>query len=258
MPEATLKVKLISMTENPISVIYASCKQCYSANFAGDIFEEAVNDGSSLPKQIDFIERIMASGHQSPLEHVNFTFAIEGISRACTHQLVRHRVASYSQQSQRYVKEKDFDYVIPPSIKKDEKLLALFENFMKECQERYNEIVEGFKQKNISGEKAYEDARFILPNSAETKIVLTMNARELIHFFGVRCCSRSQWEIRRLADCMLKMAQEKLPSVFGRLGAKCVSLGYCPEGEKFTCGRYPLKEEVLASYKAKVKNGVTV
>jgi thymidylate synthase (FAD) len=258
MPEATLKVKLISMTENPISVIYASCKQCYSANFAGDIFEEVVNDSSSLPKQIDFVERIMASGHQSPLEHVNFTFAIEGVSRACTHQLVRHRIASYSQQSQRYVKEKDFDYVIPPTIKKDERLLVLFENFMKDCQKRYSEIVEGFKQKNISGEKAYQDARFILPNAAETKIVVTMNARELLHFFNVRCCARSQWELRHLAEEMLKIVKEKLPAIFGRSGAKCENLGYCPEGEKFTCGRYPLKEDVIISYKSKVKNGVTV
>lgn len=258
MPETKLKVKLMSMTKDPISVIYASCKQCYSANFAGDIFDEAVSDSSALPKQIEFMERIMASGHQSPLEHVNFTFAVEGVSRACTHQLVRHRVASYSQQSQRYVKEKDFDYVIPPSIKNDVKLLALFESFMKECQGKYNEIVEGLKQKNITGEKAYQDARFILPNSAETKIVLTMNSRELMHFFAVRCCTRSQWEIRYLADEMLKIVREKLPSVFSRLGAKCESLGYCPEGDKFTCGRYPVKEEVLASYKSKVKNGVTV
>lgn len=258
MPEAILKVKLISMTKDPISVIYASCKQCYSANFAGDIFDEAVNEGSSLSKQTDFIERIMASGHQSPLEHVNFTFAIEGISRACTHQLVRHRIASYSQQSQRYVKEKDFDYIIPPAIKKEAKLLAIFENFMKDCQEKYNEILDVFKQKNISGEKAYQDARFILPNAAETKIVVTMNARELLHFFSVRCCTRSQWELRRLAEAMLAIAKEKLPSVFARSGAKCESLSYCPEGEKFSCGRYPLKEEVLASYKSKVKNGVRV
>ncbi len=258
MPEAKLKVKLISTTQDPISVIYASCKQCYSANFAGDIFDEAVNDHSALPKQIDFIERIMASGHQSPLEHVNFTFAIEGVSRACTHQLVRHRLASYSQQSQRYVKEKDFDYVIPPSIRKDEKLLTLFENFMKECQKRYDEIVNAFKEKNISGEKAYQDTRFILPNAAETKIVVTMNIRELMHFFSVRCCTRSQWELRNLANSMLEKAQEKLPVVFGRLGAKCESLGYCPEGDKLTCGRYPLKEAVLASHKSKVKNGVTV
>lgn len=258
MPEAKLKVKLMSMTKDPISVIYASCKQCYSANFAGDIFDEAVNGSSTLPKQINFVQRIMASGHQSPLEHVNFTFAIEGISRACTHQLVRHRLASYSQQSQRYVKEKEFDYVIPPSIKKDQLLLVLFENFMKECQIKYSEIVECFQQKNISGEKAYQDARFILPNAAETKIVVTMNARELLHFFSVRCCTRSQWELRRLAEAMLEVTKEKLPAVFGSAGAKCQTLEYCPEGEKFTCRRYPLKEEILASYKSKVKDGVTI
>ena len=242
MPQVELNVKLLEMTQNAISVIYSACKQCYSAKFAGDIFDEGRSD---FQKDEEFVKRVVASDHESPLEHVKFTFAIEGVSRALTHQLVRHRLASYSQQSQRYVKEIDFDYVIPPSIESEQNTRDEFIKLMNEIQKSYNKTLEIFRKNNKTGERANEDARFLLPQAAETKIVVTMNCRELLHFFKQRCCTRAQWEIRNLADKMLKICKECLPAVFSEAGAKCVVLGYCPEGVKFSCGRYPLKENVL-------------
>jgi len=246
MAQAKMNVKLLDMTPKAISIIYASCRQCYSAKFAGDIFEE---ERENLEKEVEFVRRVVESGHESPLEHVKFTFAIEGVSRALTHQLVRHRIASYSQQSQRYVKEEDFDYVIPASIKEDEELRGEFVRIMKEIQASYNKVLKRFKEKGIVGEKANQDARYILPQAAETKIVVTMNCRELLHFFEQRCCMRAQWEIRNLANKMLKICKSNLPAVFSNAGPKCERLGYCPEGEKFTCGRYPLKEKLVKKRK---------
>ena len=245
MPQVKLNVKLLEITQNALSIIYAACRQCYSAKFAGDIFKEGEGN---LEKQTEFVRRVVESGHESPLEHVKFTFAIEGVSRALTHQLVRHRIASYSQQSQRYVKETDFDYIIPPSIEKDKVLKNEFMKIMGDTQTSYNKILERFNEKGKVGEKASEDARFVLPQAAETKIVVTMNCRELLHFFKQRCCTRAQWEIKNLADTMLEICKEQLPAVFSKAGAKCVSLGYCPEGEKFTCGKYPLKEKIIKSW----------
>jgi thymidylate synthase (FAD) len=196
-------------------------------------------------KQEDFIRKVVASGHESPLEHVKFTFAIEGVSRALTHQLVRHRVASYSQQSQRYVKAENFNYIIPPSIQEDGEMKKKFIKIMEHIQKEYNGMLDDFKQKDTSGERANQDVRFILPQAAETKIVVTMNCRELFHFFAERCCARAQWEIRALAQAMLAICQKELPAVFSGAGAKCVRLSYCPETKQFSCGKYPVKEEAL-------------
>ncbi|MFH1612950.1 MAG: FAD-dependent thymidylate synthase [bacterium] len=240
--QSKLNVSLLEMTQNANSLIYVACRQCYSAKFAGDIFED---NTKSIEEQKKFVEKIVASGHESPLEHVKFTFAIEGVSRALTHQLVRHRIASYSQQSQRYVKEEKFAYIIPPSIEEDEVLKNEFINIMEQIQKSYNKIIARFKEKNRIGEKANEEARFVLPQAVETKIVVTMNCRELINFFKQRCCLRAQWEIRNLANQMLKICQEQLSSIFSNAGAKCESLGYCPESKEFTCGKYPLKEEII-------------
>lgn len=242
MSEGKLRVKLLDVSEKAVGVIYSACRQCYSEKFAGDIFEEGEND---FDKQMKFIKKVVESGHESPLEHVKFTFAAEGVSRALTHQLVRHRIASYSQQSQRYVKELNFDYIIPPSIEKEDILKKEFVRIMTEIQKSYVRIIDFFEKKGRIGEKANEDARYVLPQAAETKIVITMNCRELLHFFKQRCCARAQWEIRALADKMLKICRERLPAVFGNGGAKCVSLGFCPEGKKFTCGRYSLKEDAF-------------
>lgn len=239
MPETKLNLSLLGKTDNAVAIIYAACRQCYSPAFAGEIFDKAVTD-EDPEKTRKFIEKVVASGHESPIEHVKFTFAIEGVSRALTHQLVRHRVASYSQQSQRYVKAENFNYIIPPSFKKDDKIKDRFLSIIENIQEGYNDLLDLLKDKGKEGEAANQDARFVLPQAAETKIVVTMNCRELKHFFGHRCCSRAQWEIRAMADAMLKICREELPEVFGNAGAKCEEIKYCPEGEKFTCGKYPV------------------
>ena len=238
MAKVNLNVQLLEVSENAISLIYAACRQCYSEKFSGDIFLDKTLD---LKKQEAFVKNVVASGHLSPLEHVKFSFAIEGVSRALTHQLVRHRLASYSQQSQRYVKEKDFDYIMPPSIERNLMARKEFEKLMVLIQESYTRLLTLMAEDNISGEAANQDARFALPQAAETKIIVTMNCRELLHFFQHRCCTRAQWEIRTLANKMLLICQDKLPAVFVGAGAKCEEIKKCPEGEKFSCGKYPAK-----------------
>jgi thymidylate synthase (FAD) len=240
MPPVELEVKLLEMTERPLSLLYVAYRQCYASGWAGDMWEEDAGDD----RKAAFIRKMMQSGHDSPLEHVKCTFAVAGVSRALTHQLVRHRVASYSQQSQRYVDMRHFGYIIPPSIAGDEALRAEFERCMDGIQRSYQGLLARFGEKSVVGEKAHEDARFVLPQAAETKIVVTMNCRELLHFFSQRCCRRAQWEIRALANKMLEICREKLPAVFENGGARCERLGYCSEG-KFSCGRFPLKEEVI-------------
>jgi thymidylate synthase (FAD) len=240
MPVVVLQVKLLEISEDPLSLLYVAYRQCYASRWAGDMWEE---DGSE-ERKASFIREMMRSGHDSPLEHAKLTFAIEGVSRALTHQLVRYRMASYSQQSQRYVDMKEFGYICPPSIAGDETLQMEFERCMDEIQRSYRDLLSRFGEKGVAGERAHEDARFVLPQAVETKIVVTMNCRELLHFFAQRCCQRAQWEIRALANKMLEICREKLPPVFENGGAKCERLGYCPEG-KFNCGRFPLKEEVI-------------
>ncbi|MEN3013488.1 MAG: FAD-dependent thymidylate synthase [Endomicrobiia bacterium] len=235
-----LEVKLLSFTKNALYVIYSSFRQCYSALTAEEIFKKCLKEKEDK-KYEDFIRKLIDSGHESPLEHVSFTFSISGVSRALTHQLVRHRIASYSQQSQRYVKMENFEYIVPPLISSNENLKKEFDNFMKEVQKKYDFFVRELEKLGKKGEEVYQDARYILPQATETKIVVTMNCRELLHFFRERCCSRAQWEIRELANKMLEICRKKLRVVFEKAGAKCVSLGYCPENEKFSCGRYKLK-----------------
>lgn len=231
MPEAKLKVILLSYTPEPEEAIAMAAKLCYSPS---DI--ESLRDRIAARDQKEFVKKLMDMGHMSPIEHPSFTFAIEGISRACSHQLVRHRLASYSQQSQRYVSEETgFDYVIPPIIKKDEELRNYFESFMAEAQRTYNHIVKRLNEKGIKGEAANQDARFVLPNATETKIIVTMNARELLHFFRQRCCYRAQWEIRQMSEEMLRIVKGIAPTIFDKAGPACIK-GPCPEG-KYTCGR---------------------
>ncbi|HDL20200.1 MAG TPA: FAD-dependent thymidylate synthase [Nitrospirae bacterium] len=230
MPEAKLKVILLRHTPNPEETISMAAKLCYSPS---DI--ESLEKKISSGDQKSFIGKLMKMGHMSPIEHASFTFAIEGISRACSHQLVRHRVASYSQQSQRYVSEESgFDYIIPPSVKNDKKLKKIFVDFMKKSQETYNMLVRGLNESELKGEAANQDARFVLPNACETKIIVTMNARELIHFFNQRCCNRAQWEIRAMAEKMLRLVKRVSPTIFASSGPLCL-IGPCPESE-YTCG----------------------
>ncbi len=242
MPAVKAKVILLSYTPNPLSVIYAACRQCYHQGFVGDMWEDLTEGDISVEKQAELIEKIVASGHESPIEHVSFSFAIDGISRALSHQLVRHRIASYSQQSQRYVNGADCNYIVPPAIAKNPAALARFEQFMAEVGDAYKEIhallLENDPEKHMGN--ANEDARFVLPQAAETRIVLSMNCRSLLNFFKHRSCSRAQWEIRHVAKSMLKICREVLPQVFATAGAPCEKTKLCPEG-KFCCGRYPTK-----------------
>lgn len=240
MPEAKLKVILLRHTPNPEETIAMAAKLCYSPSEI-----ESLKGRIEAKDQKTFVQRLMKMGHMSPIEHATFTFAIEGISRACSHQLVRHRIASYSQQSQRYVSESEgFDYVIPPIIKEDRELRDYFESFMAEAQRAYNHIVKRLNEKGLKGEMTNQDARFVLPNAAETKIIVTMNARELLHFFRQRCCLRAQWEIRQMAEEMLRIVKGVAPTVFEKAGPACIG-GPCPEGE-YTCGKI---KEVRARYK---------
>lgn len=231
MAEIKLKVILLRHTPNPEETVAMAAKLCYSPS---DI--ESLKDKIETKDQKAFVERLVKMGHMSPIEHASFTFAIEGISRACSHQLVRHRLASYSQQSQRYVSEEaGFDYIIPETIKKDKELKRLFINFMNDAQKAYNDLVQGLNKNGVKGESANQDARFVLPNAAETKIMVTMNARELLHFFKQRCCNRAQWEIRAAAEEMLKLAKNAAPTLFHKAGPGCL-YSPCPEGE-YTCGK---------------------
>jgi len=170
------------------------------------------------------IKRVTGYGHMSVIEHASFTFSIEGVSRAMTHQLVRHRIASYTQQSQRYVAYDTLEkFVTPLNIAKNADAKKVFDDALEKISEAYRKLLDMGIPK--------EDARFILPNAAKTNIIVTMNARELRHFFNLRCCNRAQWEIREVAIEMLKQAKKAAPALFENAGPTCVELGYCPEGK---------------------------
>jgi thymidylate synthase (FAD) len=225
-------VKLLASTPDAAKVVASAAKLCYSPSGAADIF-----NGLDAEKVSTFLNMLRESGHLSVFEHVSFTFAIEGISRVTTHQLVRHRVASYSQQSQRYVGMTKQDCIIPPSVLSNPVALAMFSQQNKEAMDCYNKLVE------IGVPK--EDARFILPHGMETRIVVTMNARELHHFFALRLCKRAQWEIRELARNMYILAKEAAPELFSIGGPSCVTNGVCTETH--SCGDpYPDMETMLA------------
>lgn len=224
-----MQVELLYHTPDPERAIATAARLCYAPVGAKELME------TMPPERVaSVLSTIMAGGHFSTLEHASYTFAIDGVSRALTHQLVRHRLASFNQQSQRYVKFKEgIEVIKPDTIAKNEKANALFDSAMQVAEQAYADLVE-------LGIPA-EDARFVLPNAAETKIVVTMNVRELLHFFELRCCKRAQWEIRELACKMLDLVRPSAPFVFKRAGAPCVS-GSCREG-KMTCGDpYPAAE----------------
>lgn len=213
-----MKVELISYSNLGEKVCGIASKTCVSESIP------TVDDDVTKS-----LKAAMASGHSAVLEHWTATFSIEGVSRALTHQLVRHRVASYSQQSQRYVKMEKFEYVIPHSIENHPEFhVDVWDELMDEIYECYQELIEaGIPE---------EDARYVLPNACTTNIVVTMNARELRHFFALRCCTRAQFEIRELANRMLALCKEVAPTIFADAGASCVQTGSCPEGKK-SCGR---------------------
>ncbi len=241
-----LKVQLLRYTPEGDKLIAAAAKLCYSPVGIGQIEENLTDD-----KVDSFLNLLMDMGHESPIEHVTFTFGVEGVSRTLTHQLVRHRIASYSQQSQRYVRLNQFEYILPPNIGNNSKAKELFIKAMEEDQKYYDEIsailYKDHYNKYISDglddkvarqkaeKEAIEDARYIFPNACETKIVFTMNTRTLLNFFSLRCCNRAQWEIRGLAIQMLKEVNKPYPILFKNAGPGCVR-GACPEGS-MTCGK---------------------
>ena len=225
MPEVNIKVSLISYTKDPEQTVCAAIRQCYSNKGGVELKEKTKPE---VVKRL--IKQIIASGHTSTIEHANFTFAIEGVSRACTHQLVRHRIASFSQQSQRYVEEKgELDYIIPPKVKKNKQALEKYESDVREAHNDYKKLVEDGIDK--------EDARYLLPNAAETKIVVTMNARSLLNFFEKRLCTRAQWEIRKMAKLMLNEVRPVAPTIFEYAGPTCETEKICWEGD-LNCGKW--------------------
>ena len=237
-----MKCKLIGYTQGLEKVVAMAGKLCYSPVGIDELEKNLTEE-----KIQTFIKNLVDMGHESPLEHCSFTFAIEGISRCCSHQIVRHRIASYSQQSQRYVKEEEdkFEFIIPDII------ISMGENVIKEYKQDMLGIHKKYLkwQSNIkqfvedtnyptygmnSTKVANENARYVLPNASETKIIITMNVRSLYNFFSKRLCHRAQSEIRQLAELMLKECKEVCPTLFSRIDAPCV-YGKCPEG-KLSCG----------------------
>jgi len=251
-----LKVCLVAHTPMPEQLVAASAKMCYSSADT-----ETIMNGLTEESCREFLRMLNEIGHESPVEHVSFTFAVEGVSRSLLAQLTRHRIASFSVQSQRYVKEDNFTYVVPPEIEGIPEAKARFEAAMEADRQAYRELSrilyekhlkelleEGEEEKSASGKArktAIEDARFVLPNACETKLMMTMNVRSLRHFFALRCCNRAQWEIRELAWRMLFLCRDAAPMLFENAGPGCLR-GTCPEG-KMSCGK---AEQVRARSKA--------
>ena len=251
-----MTVRLIAHAPEPEKVVAAAAKLCYSDAHITDLTEE---------KTAKFLTMLSDLGHASPIEHASFTFGIEGVSRTLLAQITRHRIASFSVQSQRYVRLDDFRYVEPPEIEAIPEAKEAFLASMEEDAKRYLDLAhkleeghtarlmaEGMPEKQArakASKQANEDARFVLPNACETKMVVTMNARSLQNFFHLRCCSRAQWEIRELAEKMFELVYPVAPHIFAKSGPACVS-GPCPEG-RMCCGK---TAEVRAKYAA-IKEG---
>ncbi len=241
-----MNVTLISYTPEPEKIVATAAKLCYSPCSIEETKNKLTDESIK-----SFVKMLADIGHESPLEHITFTFGIEGVSRALLAQLTRHRMASYSVQSQRYVKNTDLKYVVPEEIKNFPEAVEEFETSIKQSYEHYNKLASILEEKHKNrlikmgvdentaqkaAEKlAIEDARYVLPNSCTTNIICTFNARSLLNFFSHRCCRRAQQEIRELATKMLKLVKEKAPNIFSSAGPPCVS-GKCKEG-KMSCGK---------------------
>ena len=259
-----MKITLISHTPNPEITIAAAAKLCYSPAEIGTVMDNLTPEKAS-----DFVEMLGEIGHESPIEHASFTFGIEGVSRSFLAQITRHRIASYSVQSQRYVKENHFEYVMPPQVEAVPEAREEFLRAMEEAQAHYERITallsERRKAENLergmeekaaarAAEKtAIEDARFVLPNACDTKMMVTMNARSLQNFFRHRCCNRAQWEIREAARQMLELVLEVAPTLFAHSGPPCVD-GACPEG-KMSCGKAREVREEYLELRRKYRHG---
>ncbi|MBR6510438.1 MAG: FAD-dependent thymidylate synthase [Clostridia bacterium] len=255
------KVYLLAHTPNPEHTIASAAKLCYSNSSIGEL-----TDNLTEEKAASFVEMLAEIGHESPIEHASFTFGIEGVSRALLAQITRHRMASFSVKSQRYVREGSFEYVTPPEIAEIPEALEIYNEIMAEDQRKYDRLTEILKEKHIKSflaegkdektaarmaeKKAIEDARFVLPNACETQMIMTMNTRSLHNFFRLRCCKRAQWEIQDIANQMLALVSEVAPNLFKNAGPACVK-GGCSEG-KMSCGN---PQEVRNFYKELKKHG---
>lgn len=254
-----MKVTLIAHTPDAVFLVAEAAKLCYSPSSIKEIKE-----GLSYEDAADFVNMLAEIGHESPAEHASFTFGIEGVSRSLLAQITRHRIASYSVQSQRYVRENAFEYVVPPEIENIPLAKKEFISAMEEDQRHYDNLTkilakhhkirllsEGTpksKAESAAQKLAIEDARYVLPNACSTKIMLTMNTRSLLNFFRQRCCNRAQWEIHQLADEMLKLVYDTAPALFKNAGPGCLK-GPCPEG-KMTCKRISdVREKYNSLYK---------
>jgi thymidylate synthase (FAD) len=217
-----MEVALLNHTPDAQRAIAAAARLCYAPVGAAQLMEDMTDEAI-----LKVLATIMRSGHFSALEHASYTFSIEGVSRALTHQLVRHRLASFNQQSQRYVAFTDsLEAITPPAVAADERASACFDEAVEAAHKAYGELIKlGI---------AAEDARYVLPNAAAAKIVVTMNIRELLHFFTLRCCHRAQWEIQELAGRMLALVEPTAPYIFMDAGAAC-RRGACTEG-RMSCG----------------------
>lgn len=237
--KVTGKAQLIRYTKDPEATIALAAKLCYSGTDVDELSEKILSADNAT-----FIKKLIEMGHYSPFEHASFTFTLEGVSRALLAQITRHRIASFSVRSQRYVSEAAFNYVVPPSIQDlGAAAVARFEGQMDTIMDWYRDWQAALGR----GERSNEDARFILPNACETKMIVTMNARELMHFFELRCCNRAQWEIRAIAWQMFSQVMEVAPNLFEQCGPGCVR-GVCSEGSK-TCG----KPNEVREYQAELK-----
>jgi thymidylate synthase (FAD) len=235
MPQAKLRVRLERYTADPDGLAALAARACYAGE---DLAELRDRDGSSV------LRGVMESGHLSVVEHAAFTFAVEGVSRALLAQFTRHRIASFSVQSQRYVSLREgFEYVVPPNIEAlGPEAAARYAAQMKQMHAWY---AEWRRALGGEGQRANEDARFVLPNACATRLLVTMNARELLHFFSLRCCMRAQWEIREMAWAMLREASRVAPALFAAAGPGCLR-GTCPEGVR-ACGREALVRQRFQS-----------
>lgn len=258
-----MKVTLLAHSPSPERVVAAAAKLCYAA----DSTPEKLFDGLTEDKTAAFVEKLAALGHESPIEHVSFTFGLEGVSRTLLAEITRHRIASFSVQSQRYVKKGKVSVIIPPAIAEDAEACAIFEQTMAADWQAYNQLADILQKKHYAAflangdsekaaaskaeKRAIEDARFVLPNACDTQMILTMNARSLLNFFRLRCCNRAQWEIRAVAEEMLRLVCEVAPTLFAAAGPPCYA-GNCAEGA-MSCKSMAQMREKYTAIHAKAK-----
>lgn len=227
-----MKLTLLAHTPNPDQVVATAARLCYSSQKPEEIWSAL-----SSKEQATLIRKLRSAGHDSPLEHASFTFAVEGVSRALSHQLVRHRMASYSQRSQRYVGEGEFGAVTPPSITENPEAHKEYLRIIDLIKKGYTDLIGMGIPK--------EDARYLLPNACQTHLIMTMNARSLLNFLELRCCRRAQWEIRELAWEIRRILISVAPLIFSISGPSCLVTGDCQEGN-FSCGQ-PYRQDSILS-----------